>query len=370
MTLDPDRLVLTVNAGSSSVRFGVADLASAPARIVARERHDLADATDDRVRGFVAQQGGTLVAIAHRVVHAGPNHRRTCAFDEGLAADVAALAPLAPLHNPGTLAWRERCRALWPTVPQVAVFDSEFFADLPPVASVYALPAELARAWGLRRLGFHGLAHRSMWQTFARRRPERARRVVSFQLGSGCSAAALLDGHPIDTSMGFSPLEGLMMASRAGDLDPGMLLYLLTDKGVPAGHLTQIVNDRSGLLGVSEQSGDMRVLLASETAQARLAIDLYCYRARKYLGAYLAALGGCDAILLGGGVGERAPQIRLGILAGLEDLGVAVDRATNAQIEGEGRISAEGSRIEAWVVPTDEETVMVEEAAAWLASRP
>jgi acetate kinase len=251
-------------------------------------------------------------------------------------------------------------------VPQLAVFDSGFFAELPAVAATYALPAELRARFGLRRLGFHGLAHRSMWRRFAELERGHTGRVISFQLGSGCSVAALRDGRPIDTSMGFSPLEGLVMATRAGDVDPGMLLHLMTEHGLTAAGLADLLNEASGLAGLSGQGGDMRALLASETAEARLAVDVYCYRARKYLGAYMAALGGCDAVLLGGGVAEKAPRIRAGILAELGALGIDLDAQLNATVKGEGRLSREGSTTAAFVVPTDEEAIMAEEASAWL----
>jgi acetate kinase len=364
----PPALVLTVNAGSSSVRFGLAatDPAGPAPRVLAREHHEQAEATDQQLRAFTAAHPGTLAAIVHRVVHGGPRRFATSPFDAQVEADVTAMTPLAPLHNPGTLTWLRRCRALWPAVPQLAVFDSGFFAELPAVAATYALPAELRARFGLRRLGFHGLAHRSMWRRFAELERGHTGRVISFQLGSGCSVAALRDGRPIDTSMGFSPLEGLVMATRAGDVDPGMLLHLMTEHGLTAAGLADLLNEASGLAGLSGQGGDMRALLASETAEARLAVDVYCYRARKYLGAYMAALGGCDAVLLGGGVAEKAPRIRAGILAELGALGIDLDPQLNATVKGEGRLSREGSTTAAFVVPTDEEAIMAEEASAWL----
>ena len=192
--------------------------------------------------------------------------------------------------------------------------------------------------------------------------------MVSFQLGSGCSAAALLDGRPIDTSMGFTPLEGLVMATRCGDLDPGIIPFLLEQEGMNSAELARVLDERSGLAGVSQTDGDVRALLASQNARAQLAIDLFCYRARKYLGAYMAALGGCDAVLLGGGVAEKAPTVRQRMLAGLERLGLTLDPTLNAGIGQEGRITTEASPVEAWVLPTDEESVMVDEVSDWLGS--
>jgi acetate kinase len=361
--------VLVVNAGSSSVRFALAEVEGGASRIRTRARHDREDAENaDHLAGFLAD-AGDLAAIAHRVVHGGPDRRATVTFDPAVEADVDAATPLAPLHNPATLGWLRRCRAACPGVPQLAVFDSGYFADLPPVATTYALPADLCARWGLRRLGFHGLAHRSLWETFARLRPDRTARVISFQLGSGCSAAALLRGRPIDTSMGFTPLEGLMMATRSGDVDPGILVHLLAREGLTAAELAQLLETRSGLAGVSRTDGDLRTLLASDDPAARLAVDLFCYRARKYLGAFLAALGGCDAVLLGGGVAERSPPVRQRILAGLDGLGLAFDGARNAATGDHGALTTDGSPIQAWVLPTDEETVIAQEAAGWLAAR-
>jgi acetate kinase len=363
--------VLTVNAGSSSVRLAVAELGvgDGPPRVVARVRHDR-DGVDetDALEAFVADQQIAPVVVAHRVVHGGPRHLATTVFDEDVAAEVSRMNPLAPLHNPPALAWLARCRRRWPALAQLAVFDTGFFAGLPAVASTYALPADLSARWGLRRLGFHGLAHRSLWRAFVRNRPGGAQRVVSFQLGSGCSAAALLDGRPVDVSMGFTPLEGLVMATRSGDLDPGIVLHLLEQEKLTGAQLATILEERSGLAGVSGTDGDLRSLLASQDERARLAVDLYCYRARKYLGAYMAALGGCDAVLLGGGVAEKAPVVRQQILAGLDRLGLTLDSALNARTGQEGRISAGSSSIEAWVLPTDEEAEMAEETRTWLGS--
>ncbi len=361
--------LLTINAGSSSVRFALAERRPGqPPVVVARARHDREQVTHfDPLVAFVG--GRALSAVAHRVVHGGPRRLATQPFDGPVRGDVARASDLAPLHNPPALAWLDRCRDRWPEVPQLAVFDSGFFADLPPVAATYALPAELTGRLQLRRLGFHGLAHRSLWQTFATRRPGRAGRVITFQLGSGCSAAALVDGRPVDTSMGFSPLEGLVMATRCGDLDPGLVLHLLSAEGMSAGELARLLDERSGLAGVSGTDGSFRTLLARPDPAARLAVDLFCYRARKYLGAYLAALGGCDAVVLGGGVAEQAPAVRQRILENLDILGLVLEPARNAAAGADGRLTAEGSAIEAWVLPTDEETVMAHEAADWLAGQ-
>jgi len=194
-------------------------------------------------------------------------------------------------------------------------------------------------------------------------------RVISFQLGAGCSVTAIDHGRPLDTSMGFSPLEGLVMATRGGDLDPGLVTFLQRVEGLNAADMEQLLNERSGLLGVSGTSADLRTLLAADDPRARLAIDLYCYRARKYLGAYLAVLGGADAVLFGGGVGEHAAVVRAGILAGFAWAGLRLDAVANTATVGrEGRISKTDSRIEAWVIPVDEARVLATEALAAVAA--
>ena len=308
-------------------------------------------------------------AVAHRVVHGGERLVRPVRVDAPIRTEIERLVELAPQHNPQALAWMRACdELLGPTVSQVAVFDTAFYAELPGVARTYALPRELVAAQGLRRYGFHGLAHRALWQRWQALQPQPGGRgrVISLQLGGGCSITAVANGRPLDTSMGFSPLEGLVMATRCGDLDLGVVLALLRGGATPA-ELETLLNERCGLLGVSGSSGDMRALLASAEPAARLAVDLYCYRARKYIGAYLAVLGGADAILFGGGVGENAPAVRAQILNGLEWAGIAVDAARNAAARGsEGCISPDGSPITAWVIPVDEARVLADEAVTVL----
>jgi acetate kinase len=193
--------------------------------------------------------------------------------------------------------------------------------------------------------------------------------VISFQLGSGCSAAALADGRPVDTSMGFTPLEGLVMATRCGDLDPGLVLHLQSAGGIAPAELGRLLEERSGLAGVSGTDGSFRTLLARTDPAACLAVELFCYRARKYLGAYLAALGGCDAVLFGGGVAEKSPLVRQRILENLASLGLVFDPARNTAVGDDGRLTADGSPIEAWVLPTDEEAILAQEASGWLSAQ-
>ncbi|MCC7184293.1 MAG: hypothetical protein IT509_12095 [Rhodocyclaceae bacterium] len=371
---DLDARVLSINAGSSSVRLALhragaqAIVEQAACRLASTEIADPASS----LGAFVGDHPGAAIAVAaHRVVHGGPNLRAACLIDAAVEDEIARAATLAPLHNPLALAWVRAARAAFgDTLPQVAVFDTAYYAELPPVARHYAIPRELAQRHGLRRHGFHGLAHQAMWRAWQAGRPDDAGgRVVSFQLGAGCSATAVRDGRVLDTSMGFSPLEGLVMATRCGDLDAGLLTHLLRAERLSPEDAEALLNRRSGLLGLSGISGDLRTLLASQHESARLAIDLYCYRARKYLGAYAAVLGGVDAVLFGGGAGEHLPAIRTRILADFEWLGIGLDDDANlAALGGRARISRADSRVAVWVVPVDEAALLAEQALACLAS--
>ncbi len=366
--------VLTVNVGSSSVRLAAFASDASGLHVCGEARYE-SDATGpcERLKNFMDQYAlASPQLVAHRVVHGGARLTSSLRIDAAVEAEVERIAPLAPLHNPIALAWMRACRAvLGPEVPQVAVFDTAFYAPLPAVATTYALPHELSARHGLRRYGFHGLAHQAMCRRWQALRPdiEGGGRVISFQLGAGCSVTASERGVARDTSMGFSPLEGLVMATRSGDVDAGLITYLQQQEGLSPKAIGQLLNHQSGLLGVSGLSGDMRQLLASDDPRARLAIALYCYRARKYLGAYFAVLGGADAILFGGGVGENAASVRAGILDGLEWAGIHLDATANQATTGrEGRISAAGSPVEVWVVPVDEAQILAQEAIAVMAN--
>lgn len=362
--------VLTVNAGSSSVRLAAFAPEEAALRARGVERHDLgAGSPGELLAAFVKRHlPARPRLVAHRVVHGGARLTSTRRIDAGVEAEIERIAPLAPLHNPVALAWIRAAReVLGADVPQVAVFDTAFYAQLPAVAATYALPRELSTRHGLRRYGFHGLAHQALWSRWRELRPDvpDGGRVISFQLGAGCSVTAIDRGRPLDTSMGFSPLEGLVMATRSGDVDPGLVTFLQRVEGLSAADMGRLLNESSGLLGVSGLSGDLRLLLAADDPRARLAVQLYCYRARKYLGAYLAVLGGADAILFGGGVGENAAVVRAGILDGLDWAGIRLDAAANTAAVGrEGRISAADSGIEAWVIAVDEAHILAQEALA------
>lgn len=371
--------VLTVNAGSSSIRLVTLEQAgSVLERRTAYHGGQTPAEAEVLLRDFLAREPVAAVrAIAHRVVHGGERLARSCIIDDQIEAEIAQLAQIAPLHNPAALAWIRACRAvLGKDVPQVAVFDTAFYAELPSVARCYALPRALYERLNIRRYGFHGLAHEAMWRRWRALRPDASpnARVISVQLGAGCSITAMRDGRAVDTSMGFSPLEGLMMATRCGDLDPGLLLYLQRTLLMTPERMEQLLNEESGLLGVSGTSADMRALLTSNDAAGRFAVALYCYRARKYIGAYLAVLGGADAILFGGGVGENAPVVREAILGGMQWAHISLDAEANWKAVGvEAIISQSGDRIahgsvEIWVTPVDESVILAEEALTVLST--
>jgi hypothetical protein len=293
--------LLTINAGSASLRLAAFRATPDGLERVAADHSDAPlDDPVAAIEAFVTRHElPRPAAVAHRLVHGGGRWTEPCLIDAQDEADLRQLVPLAPLHMPPALAAMAASRKLFGTrTAQVAVFDTAFFQELPEVAAVYALPAELSSRLQLRRYGFHGIAHAALWRRWSE--IGRGDRLVSLQLGSGSSITATRNGKPLDTSMGFTPLEGLVMATRCGDLDPGLLLHLQAN-GLDSEALTDTLYRRSGLLGVSGISGDMRELLGADDAAARLAIALYCYRARKYLGAYLTVLGGADGILFGGG---------------------------------------------------------------------
>lgn len=297
------------------------------------ELHNHHDAALWVLRRLRTDPAADIAAIGHRVVHGGDAFRHPTLLTAEVVARLEALNALAPLHNPLALVVIGACReAHGEALPMVAVFDTAFHASLPESARRYALPPEWTQAHGICRYGFHGIAHRYMYERYLALSGKAAARVIAFQLGNGCSVSAIRDGASVETSMGYTPLEGLIMATRSGDVDPGALVRLAA-AGVDAAELEHKLNHASGLLALSGASGDMRALLELQEqghAGARLAIDAFCHRARKYLGAYLAVLGGADAVLFGGGIGEHAPLIRARICAGMEWCGLRLDGGANA----------------------------------------
>jgi acetate kinase len=312
-----------------------------------------------------------LRATVHRIVHGGEQFRATTRLQDAELTALAALDELAPLHNPPALAVIASVRAQLPaSVPLIGVFDTAYYAELPEVAWRYAVPQRWYRDFGVRRYGFHGTAHRYLCREARARLPpgKPARRCISLQLGRGCSVTATLDDKPVATSMGFTPLEGLVMGTRSGDLDPGALLHVMEHGGLSPAQMRLELNAESGLKGLSGRSADMRELLELEgqgDAGAKLAIEIFCRRARHYLGAYVSELAGVDVIAFGGGIGEHAPQIRRRILTGLEWAGIQLDPAANLA-SAAGSIAAAGSATAIEVIRLDEASVLAAEAAALL----
>lgn len=363
--------ILTVNTGSSSVRLAAFVRDGEQLTELASVRHDLGSEPRVILEEFAGAHGlMELNVVVHRVVHGGMNLTASRLLDHEVEREIERLAPLAPLHNPTSLSWiRAAGDVFGADMTQVAVFDTAFFTDLPEAARGYAIPHALTEKHGLRRYGFHGLAHQAMWQTWRRQRPGPLQKgqegkVISIQLGAGCSIAAIDNGSALDTSMGFSPLEGLVMATRSGDIDPGLATFLQRQENLAPEQLDQLLNKCSGLLGISGISADIRALLESTEERAHLAVDMYCYRARKYLGAYLAVLGGADAIIFGGGVGENVPPVREKILASMEWCGIRLDLEKNRGSAGMSRISSGTSQMEVWVIPVNEAAILANEAAS------
>jgi acetate kinase len=366
-------IIVTINSGSTSVKLSAFEItggadAAEPLKEIAREKRSGADLEPQAVlRNFLATHDiSSIRAIAHRVVHGGARFSHPVEIDGDVLSAIESLSELAPLHNPPALKWIEGAREVCgDRVPHVAAFDTAFFAEMPRLAKEYALPPSLGIEQNVRRYGFHGLAHEAMWRRWSELRPGSATngRVISLQLGGGCSMAAIMGGRPIDTSMGFSPLEGLMMSTRTGDVDPAVVAYLAKKLQSSSEDIIERFNREAGLLGVSGLSQDLNDLIQSDSPDARFAVDLYCYRARKTLGAYLAVLGGCDAILFGGGVGEHIPQVRSAILEGLAWTGIDIDPARNERATGsEANISSAQSKISVHVIPVDEERVLARAA--------
>ena len=284
---------------------------------------------------------GSIEAVGHRVVHGGDRYVESTVITDQVEAGIDALSELAPLHNPACLAGIRGAKAVMgATVPMVAVFDTAFHRTMPEVARHYAIPTDLADRHHIRRYGFHGIAHASLANGYAvcTGNSLKQARIITLQLGNGCSVAAIDKGKSVDTSMGFTPLEGLVMGTRSGDVDPSIVSYLSEREKVEPAEVERWLNQRSGLLGLSGRSNDMRELLRAVEQEgdqrAEFAIDLFCYRVRKYLGAYLAVLGGADAIVFGGGIGENAPEVRKRICRNMEWCGMSLHPDRNRTAVG------------------------------------
>ena len=384
--VDPPR-ILTINGGSSSIRFALFEAGDSLRRILegAIERIGLPDATL-RVKGvnqadnfsrpvaapdhtvavgalmdWIEERTGraALTAVGHRVVHGGPKYSEAQRITAGMVEELRRLSPFDPEHLPEEILLTEAFHRRFPDLPQVACFDTAFHHDLPRVARLLPIPRRY-EAQGVRRYGFHGLSYSFLMGELARVAGAEAAqgRVILAHLGNGASLAAVRHGKPVDTSMSFTPTAGVPMSTRSGDLDPGLVWYLARTEGLDAKQFNELVNFQSGLLGVSETSSDMRDLLERETQDVRAAeaVALFCYQVKKWIGGFAAALGGLDTLVFAGGVGEHAPLVRARICHGLGFLGVEVDGTRNAA--NASLISTDAGRVAVRVIPTDEEIMI------------
>lgn len=312
-----------------------------------------------------------IVAVGHRVVHGGETFKDSVLINDDVIEAIEAAVDLAPLHNPPNLSGIRAAMSILPNVPHVAVFDTAFHHSLPAHAYLYAIPNRLYRRYKIRRYGFHGPSHYYVSRRFFRLNNINSMagtRLITCHLGNGGSITAIQDGKSVDTSMGFTPLEGLVMGTRSGDIDPSILFFLVEKEELSLSNLHALLNRHSGLLGLSGFAADMRDLLeeaAKGDRRCEQAIETYCYRAKKYIGSYMAAMNGADAIIFTGGIGENAAEIRKRILSGMENLGVLLNESRNqlGNDAGERRISDDHSRIQVWVIPTNEELVIAKDAA-------
>jgi len=313
------------------------------------------------------QSVSDIHAVGHRVVHGGERFKVSVKIDVDVLAGVEDCIELAPLHNPANLKGIRAAQEILGTgVPQVAVFDTAFHSTMPEVSFLYGIPYQHYRRHQIRRYGFHGTSHRYVSYRYRKMLeiPREKVNIITLHLGNGCSACAIKNGESLDTSMGFTPLEGLLMATRSGDIDASILEYLSHKEGMTLQEIDSMLNKQSGLLGLSGLTSDMRELLAEEAEnddrRARLAVDIFCHRVRKYIGSYFVALRGADAVVFTGGIGENSPLIRQRICEGLESIGLELDPKKNQELHDRksGEITAKGSSLRAWVIPTDEELLI------------
>jgi acetate kinase len=365
--------VLVLNCGSSSIKYTLYD--SDHGKVVT---HGDIDRVEDYQSAFdglfselevhVTGELPSIRAVGHRVVHGGRHFTRSCLVDDEIMVALMDTARLAPLHNPHNLKGIQLAAARIAGVPQIAVFDTAFHATLPDRARYYAIPTRIAEIMGIRRYGFHGISHQYVSQRAAALVGKDAgRNIITCHLGNGCSITAVKDGRSIETSMGFTPLEGLVMGTRSGDIDPTVALQLLdpAEAGLTLEEVYYLLNNQSGLLGLSGISPDVRDLLKArdeEDDQARLALEIFTYRLKKYIGSYHALLGGADVLVFTAGIGENSPRIRAEALEGMEGLGFVLDPEANGSTVGvEGEISGPMSQVRILVIPTDEDRLIYEE---------
>ncbi len=335
---------------------------------------DIGAALDFVIRWVASDQSGLsevrgpadVNAVGHRVVHGGERFKESAIIDDNVLKGIEGCIELAPLHNPNNIKGIVAARGLLgPGIPQVAVFDTAFHHSLPEQAYLYAIPYHLYRRHRIRRYGFHGTSHRYVAYRYRvlQKVTREQTHVITLHLGNGCSAAAIRNGFPVDTSMGMTPLEGLVMGTRSGDIDPAIVNLISGKEGLSLHEVEALLNTQSGLLGISGLTNDMRVLQAElkehDDRRARLAIDVFCYRARKYIGAFLAVMNGADGVVFTGGIGENSPEIRAQICAGMEWAGLKIDPERNQKTVGkEGLISSDSSKLAVYAIPTDEELLI------------
>ena len=386
--------VLVLNCGSSSVKFaliepesgdreftGLAERVGTPevsVRFDVEGTRTVVDGLDDpthrgvidivleRMREWARPKGVTVAAVGHRVVHGGEKFASSVVLDDAAMEAVKECVPLAPLHNPANIVGIQAAQAALPDIQQVGVFDTAFHQTMEPEAYRYAVPEDWYTEYGVRRYGFHGTSHMYVAQQAAQLdgRPLSELRIITAHLGNGCSLAAVKGGESVDTSMGLTPLEGLVMGTRSGDVDPGVLTYMAKASGANATQINDALNKKSGLLGLSGTSNDMRSVIQSAEAgdpRAQLALDVFEYRLAKYIASLVVPLGGLDILVFTGGIGENSIPTRERVLRKLEFLGLNVDVEANDVRGKAARVTADGP-VAAWVVPTDEELVIAREA--------
>jgi acetate kinase len=371
--MPPDRTVLVINSGSSSLKYqliepdsgqsladGIVERIGEPSSAVADHAAALRMAFDQLSEAGIDLNTCGLAAVGHRVVHGGATFYQPTVIDDAVIDELKKLSVLAPLHNPPAVQGIEVARKMLPDVPHVAVFDTAFFHALPAPAATYAIDRELAHKWQIRRYGFHGTSHQYVSEHAAAflGRPLEDLNQIVLHLGNGASASAIAGGRPVDTSMGLTPLEGLVMGTRSGDIDPGVIGYLCRVAEMSVDDVESMLNHQSGMLGLAGERDfrRLREMIESGDSAAQLAYDVFVHRLRKYVGAYLAVLGRTDVVTFTAGIGERVAAVRRDALSGLAALGIEIDEKRNTQSARDARrISADTSPITVLVIPTNEE---------------
>ena len=371
--MPPDRTVLVINSGSSSLKYqliepdsgqsladGIVERIGEPSSAVADHAAALRMAFDQLSKAGIDLKTCGLAAVGHRVVHGGATFYQPTLIDDAMIGQLKQVSELAPLHNPPAVQGIEVARKMLPDVPHVAVFDTAFFHDLPAPAATYAIDRELAHKWQIRRYGFHGTSHQYVSEQAAAflGSPLEDLNQIVLHLGNGASASAIAAGRPVDTSMGLTPLEGLVMGTRSGDIDPGVIGYLCRVAEMSVDDVESMLNHQSGMLGLAGERDFRRLheMIESGDSAAQLAYDVFVHRLRKYVGAYLAMLGRTDVVTFTAGIGEHVAAVRRDALSGLAALGIEIDDERNTQSANDARqISADTSPVTVLVIPTDEE---------------